>query len=162
MNRLLMALLVASALVVVSLPLRVQGAEPAEQEVFLNTEEMEWRGAPPGLPPGAKIAVLFGDPHNPGPFVMRMMMPARYRVAPHWHGKSESLTVISGRLYLGKGERFEYSHVHPLKQGGYHYLPAGTRHYGFTDTPTVIQIHGEGPFDIIYVNRADDPRNLTR
>jgi len=33
------------------------------------------------------------------------------------------------------------------------------QHYGWSTGPTVIQIHGMGPFAINYVNPADDPRN---
>ena len=31
------------------------------------------------------------------------------------------------------------------------------RHYGWTDGGTVVQIHGNGPFAITYVNPTDDP-----
>jgi len=27
----------------------------------------------------------------------------------------------------------------------------------FTKSPTIVQVHLEGPFDIVYVNPADDP-----
>jgi len=30
-------------------------------------------------------------------------------------------------------------------------------HYAFSKSPTVIQISGEGPFDITYLNPRDDP-----
>jgi hypothetical protein len=36
------------------------------------------------------------------------------------------------------------------------------QHYGWSTGPTVIQIHGMGPFAINYVNPADDPRNNTK
>jgi hypothetical protein len=31
-------------------------------------------------------------------------------------------------------------------------------HFAWTATPTVVQISLEGPFDIVYVNPADDPQ----
>jgi hypothetical protein len=37
-------------------------------------------------------------------------------------------------------------------------LPAKMHHYAWTATPTVVQINLEGPFDIFYVNPADDPQ----
>ena len=43
------------------------------------------------------------------------------------------------------------------KAGGFHYLPAKMHHYAFSKSPTVIQISGEGPFDINYLNPKDDP-----
>jgi hypothetical protein len=35
------------------------------------------------------------------------------------------------------------------------------QHYAWTTAPTVIQVHGIGPFDIKYVNPTDDPRNAS-
>jgi hypothetical protein len=38
------------------------------------------------------------------------------------------------------------------------------RHFAWTSAPTVVQISLEGPFDIFYVNPADNPQksNSTR
>ena len=33
-----------------------------------------------------------------------------------------------------------------------------TNHYGFTKEETVVQLNGNGPWVINYVNPADDPR----
>jgi hypothetical protein len=30
-------------------------------------------------------------------------------------------------------------------------------HYAWTSAETVVQVHGQGPFAITYVNPADDP-----
>jgi len=30
-------------------------------------------------------------------------------------------------------------------------------HYAWTSSETVVQVHGQGPFAITYVNPADDP-----
>ena len=37
-------------------------------------------------------------------------------------------------------------------------MPRGMRHFAWTKGETIIQVHGVGPFDINYVNAADDPR----
>lgn len=52
--------------------------------------------APAALPPGAKIAVLAGDPNKKGPFTNRLQTPAGYKVSPHTHSTTENITVISG------------------------------------------------------------------
>ena len=75
----------------------------SDKESFVNPKDIKWGDAPPSLPKGAKIAVLQGDPGKPGPFVIRLMVPAGYKLAPHWHSQDESLTVISGTLYFGLG-----------------------------------------------------------
>ena len=41
-------------------------------------------------------------------------------------------------------------------------MPAGMMHFAWTSEPTIIQIHGTGPFEIKYVNPADDPRNKAK
>lgn len=52
---------------------------------MINPAGMKWSDAPPTLPKGAKLAVLYGDPGKDGPFVIRIKAPAGYRVPPHWH-----------------------------------------------------------------------------
>jgi hypothetical protein len=36
------------------------------------------------------------------------------------------------------------------------------QHYVWATVPTVIQVHGMGPFGIDYVNPADDPRKQAK
>src|SRR6059058_5421060 len=61
---------------------------------------IEWKAAPAALPPGAKMAVLEGDPTKEGPFVVRFQFPEGYHIPPHTHPKTERVTVISGTLFL--------------------------------------------------------------
>ena len=129
-------------------------------QVFVNTGDVKWGDVPPALPKGAKIAVLYGDPFKSGPFVIRLMAPAGYKIAPHWHSQTENLTIVSGTLFLGDGDKMDTGHSHALKTGGYHYLPAKAHHYAFTKVATVVQIHGDGPFDINWVNEKDDPQKM--
>jgi hypothetical protein len=133
------------------------GADAAGRATFVNPSDIQWGDAPPGLPKGAQLAVLQGDPGKAGPFVIRLKVPANYKIAPHWHSKDENLTVVSGTFYLAEGEKADKGHAHAMKAGAFHYLPAQTRHYAFSKGSAVVQVHGEGPFDITYVNPADDP-----
>ena len=129
----------------------------AGDEVMLNKGDIKWGAAPPSLPKGAKLAVLYGDPGKSGPYTLRLMAPAGYRIPPHLHSQAEHLTVVSGTLFLGMGDKVDKSHSHALGSGGYHYLPAKAHHYAFTKAATVVQVSGEGPFDIVYLNPADNP-----
>ena len=132
-------------------------AHATDDQVFINSGDIKWGAAPPTLPKGAKLAVLYGDPGKPGPFTLRLATPANYRIPPHWHSLTENLTVVSGALYLGMGDKLVAKDARALKAGGYHYLPAKMHHYAFTKTPTVIQVSGDGPFDINYLDPKDDP-----
>jgi ketosteroid isomerase-like protein len=64
--------------------------------VMLAPGELKWGDAPPSLPPGAKMAVVQGDPTQAQPFVVRAQVPAGYKVPPHWHPGDENITVLSG------------------------------------------------------------------
>jgi anti-sigma factor ChrR (cupin superfamily) len=125
-------------------------------------DEVAWADGPPSLPPGARMAVLEGDPTRPGPFVMRIKVPDGYKIPPHTHPKPERLTVISGSFHLGMGEKFDPKHAAPLPAGTYGTWPAGMKHFVWVEGETVVQLHGDGPWQIEYVNPADDPRNRKR
>jgi quercetin dioxygenase-like cupin family protein len=129
----------------------------AAEGVVLNADNLKWGDAPPQLPKGAKLAVVSGDPGGNGPFVVRVMFPANYKVAPHNHAKAENVTVLSGNFHIGMGDKFDQSKGQELKAGGFVQAPAGMNHYAWSTSETVIQIHGEGPFALNYVNPADDP-----
>ena len=133
-----------------------------EQHVVMTPADLQWVDAPPGLPAGAKMAVLSGDPGKKGLFTVRLQAPAGYKVPPHTHPTSEHLTVISGTLHIGMGETLDEAAGKELPTGGYAVLPAGMAHYAWSTGETVIQIHSMGPFQIEYVNAADDPRNAKK
>ena len=71
---------------------------------------------------------------------------------------AERLTVLSGALRVGTGDRIDRQHSATLAPGGFVSLPASMHHYAWTATPTIVQISLEGPFDIFYVNPNDDPQ----
>jgi quercetin dioxygenase-like cupin family protein len=133
-------------------------AVAGENEGFVNPKDIKWGPAPPAIPKGAKIAVLQGDPFKSGPFVMRLMVPAGYKIPPHWHTHDEGLTVISGSFYFGKGDKAETSNAPTINAGAFHYLSGKDHHFLVAKTASVIQINGSGPFDVTYINAEDDPQ----
>src|SRR5436305_1344858 len=123
---------------------------------------IEWKTGPAALPPGARMAVLEGDPTKEGPFVVRFQFPAGYHIAPHTHPKTERVTVISGTLYLASGEALDRNSAKSLPAGSFGFWPAGMKHTAWSEGETIIQLHGIGPWQINYVNPADDPRNAKK
>ena len=119
---------------------------------------MKWNDGPPSLPPGAKIAVLEGDPNKQGPFVFRVKIPDGYRIPPHTHPKPERVTVISGTFHIGMGEKFDKDKAEAMPAGTYGTWPPGKKHFVWVKGETVVQFHGEGPWTTTYVDPADDPR----
>ena len=50
------------------------------------------------------------------------------------------------------------SQMKTLPAGAFGVIPAGMHHYAKANGETVLQLHGIGPWRLIYVNKADDPR----
>lgn len=133
------------------------------KEVILTPEDMKWAPAPDALPAGAEVAVLEGDPAKPGPYTMRLKMPADYRIPPHWHDSPEHVTVISGKFNLAKGEKEDAAiKGTELPPGSFFMMAPKSAHYAWVSEETVIQLHGRGPWMINYVNPADDPRKKAK
>ena len=126
--------------------------------VMVRPDDIKWGPAPPSLPAGAQIAVLSGDPGKVGPYVLRAKLPDGYKVPPHWHPTDENVTVLKGTFVAGKGEKFDADAAHDLPAGSFVCMPKGMRHFAFCKGETILQVHGVGPFEINYVNAADDPR----
>ncbi|HJT82499.1 MAG TPA: cupin domain-containing protein [Chthoniobacterales bacterium] len=130
------------------------------QHKFFSPSDLTWVDAPPSLPPGAKMAVLDGDPNKAGSFTVRLQTPAGYKIPPHTHPAAERITVISGSINLGMGDKFDEAAGKEMGVGSFVVLPAaGMSHYAWSNGEAIVQIHSEGPFKIKYVNAADDPRS---
>jgi quercetin dioxygenase-like cupin family protein len=141
--------------------LSAEGTQSADMRLYPPTT-IEWKEGPTALPSGAKMAVLEGDPTKEGPFVVRFQFPDGYHIRPHTHPKTERVTVISGLLYLATEEAVDPTSAKKLPLGSFGYWPAGMKHTAWSEGETVIQLHGIGPWQINYVNPADDPRNAKK
>jgi hypothetical protein len=121
-------------------------------------DKIEWRDVSV-LPPGAKFAVLEGDPTKDVPFVIRIRMPDKYKVPAHTHPKTERVTAMSGTFHIVMGEKLDKANARKMPSGSYGYWAAGMKHMVWAEGETVVQVHGTGPWSINYLNPADDPRN---
>ena len=127
----------------------VEGFTPAE---------IQWGDGPARLPRDVKVARLQGSPNQPGPFTVRLKLPAGYTVGPHWHPRDEIVTVLSGTVYFGTGKTFDRAHGKAYPAGSFVVLPATVPHFTWTTGEAVIQAHGIGPLDFTYINPADHPQ----
>jgi hypothetical protein len=128
--------------------------------ISVNPADLQWGPAPPDLPKGVELAVVRGDPMKPGQFALRLKMPDAYKIPPHWHTHDEELTVISGTLVMHMGDSMT-AEAHNLSQGAYHFLPGKMHHAAEAKGETIVQVTGTGPFDIHYLNPADNPNPKT-
>jgi quercetin dioxygenase-like cupin family protein len=133
------------------------GAAGEGAHVMVTPSAIKWGDAPPVLPSGAKLAVLYGDPGKPELYILRLKMPAGYKIAPHWHPTDENVTVVSGSFAMGMGDKLDAAKVQVLPAGSFAVMPAKTNHYAMAKGETVVEVSGVGPFALTYVNPEDDP-----
>jgi quercetin dioxygenase-like cupin family protein len=125
--------------------------------VVSTPDTLKW--VEPPTFPGARLAIVQGDPSKEGLFVYRVKLPANYKIAPHTHKASENVTVLSGVFFVGMGEKFDQGSGKELPIGGFVAIPPQHPHFAWAGKEeTVVQVHGVGTTDIRFVNPADDPR----
>ena len=149
--------LVLAAIALVFMATQIHAADA--HHTVVSGDAVKWGPAPPSLPPGAQAAVLLGSPAKEGPFVLRLKFPAGFVVPPHRHSKDEFVTVIAGQFAIGAGEKLDRAALKGLPPASFVHLPAGMPHYARAEVETIVQINGTGPFDVVYIDPKDDPRN---
>ncbi|MEO8259720.1 MAG: cupin domain-containing protein [Acidobacteriota bacterium] len=152
--------LVAALLFAPFITLAAVAQTPAH--VMENLSTAKWGPAPPLLPPGAQIAVLAGDPTRAVPYTVRLKFPANYDIPAHSHPTDENVTVVSGELFMGMGNKLDRKSGLGLGVGGFASMPANSNHFAYTRTETTIVLFGQGPVEFKYVNPSDDPRTPPR
>ena len=118
---------------------------------------IKWGDPPPFVPKGSKVAVLYGDPAKDGLFIIQVRLPASYRVPAHSHPTDEVVTVLSGTLLVGMGDKLQPGAAKGFPAGSVVVAPANANHFILTNKPAVIQVAAMGPLAFNYVNPADDP-----
>jgi hypothetical protein len=154
---------VLSAVMTLTIGLETAAAEgrPAAHGM-LTPAEIAWKDGPASLPKGAQVAVLEGNPAEPGLFTMRLKFPDGYRIPPHWHPAVERVSVIAGTFRFGMGERFDESQAKALPAGSFVFMAPKMAHYAWVEEETIVQLTGEGPWGITYLNPSDDPRQMKK
>ncbi|WP_342360271.1 cupin domain-containing protein [Terrarubrum flagellatum] len=133
-----------------------------DMKMPMNGKDMKWGPAPPILPKGAEFALVSGDPSKDGLYVIRLRLPKGYKIAAHNHPTSEFVTVLSGNFHIGMGDKLDEKKGIELSAGGFGEAPAKMNHYAWTTSATVLQVHGQGPFAMTYVDPKDDPSKATQ
>lgn len=134
-------------------------ADEHKMAVLPDLQSMKWGPGSEAFPAGMKMVVMSGDPTSTGFVSVRAKFPPGYVVPPHWHPSDEHVTILSGSLYFGMGDKVDTKTATLVKQGGYFVADAQMHHYVVTKTGVVVQIDLTGPLAINYVNPSDDPRN---
>jgi quercetin dioxygenase-like cupin family protein len=130
------------------------------QAVFRSIlpEDIVWKPFP-AFPPSARLAVVVGEPSEPGPYVVRVKVPSGVTLMPHKHPEDRVYTVMSGVFYIGLGEKFDADRLKAYPPGSVLVLPGDTFHFHWARSGEYItQVTGMGPLGLEYLNPNDDPR----
>jgi hypothetical protein len=149
--------LVGAAIVALGVAIGVAPIVGQATHIVVPVDKVQW-GPAAVLPPGAQMAVLEGNPSQKGAITLRLKFPANYDVPAHWHSMTERVTVLSGMFNVGMGDKLDRKATMALEPGGFVSLPGKMHHFAWTSAPTIVQINLEGPFDLFYVNPADNPQ----
>jgi mannose-6-phosphate isomerase-like protein (cupin superfamily) len=131
----------------------VYGSWQGSEMISVTDQDLVWNDyEPEGFGPGLKVAVVHGDPSVPDqPYTIRASFVDGYNIPAHYHPRAENLTVLSGTFMLAMGKERDDSKLVAYRPGDFLYIPGKHVHYGKARGPTVIQLHGIGPFQTIVV-----------
>jgi quercetin dioxygenase-like cupin family protein len=134
--------------------------QPGEERFrVIHSEDVNWQ-AFPAFPPEARLAVLVGDPTKPGPYLIRVRLPAGSRMMPHRHPEDRIYTVISGVFYIGLGDEFDERKLTAHAPGSVLVLPGDQPHFHCAKSGEyVTQVSAIGPLGLAYLDPVNDPRN---
>src|SRR2546430_13708119 len=93
--------------------------------IMVTPTDLKWADVP-SLPPGAKIAVIEGPPTEAVPFTFRLKFPANYKIPAHSHPAIEHVTVISGTLNFGTGDKLDEAKTKPMSASSGAIIPPKT------------------------------------
>jgi hypothetical protein len=108
--------------------------------------------------PGAFAAVLSGDPEKEGPYKLLLKLPSNYQIPCNWQTATIYATVISGSFHIGVGDKFDRRKGKTISTGSSIVIPAKSHLFFWTTEEAIVQIHGNGPWGIHYVDPNKDPR----
>lgn len=156
-------LLLVGAVFAINAMSHASNQQPSQQPVKDNEmslappESLKWRQ----IRPGNEMAVVYGDPSKAGElYAVRFRFADGFKVPAHWHPQDEHATVLQGTLLLGMGKKWDAEQLTTtMTAGTYVFVPKEMPHFALAKGETILQAHGIGPFQIIYANPADDPKN---
>ena len=133
--------LCASALLVMHAPLTL-GIEPDELGFIIAQPEDLFTG-------GARSEVIYGNPSEPGLYVMRITFAPGSGSRPHYHSTARYITVIQGTWYTSWGPKsdvYNPDDMMAVAEGTFIYQPPEGHHYDMAkDEEVIVQIMGMGP-----------------
>ena len=149
---------IAAGGIALSLGALVAAPAWAAEYTAVMSPDIKWTDAP-SIGPGAKTAVIDGDPKSSGPFVMRLKLPPKSTIKLHTHPADENVTILSGTLHFSANDKFDTKTAKAFGPGSYFSIGKGKPMFAYTtDKETVMQLHGMGPWGITYLDAAAETK----
>lgn len=124
----------------------------------LLPEDIDWKPFP-AFPPSVRLAVVAGQPAEPGLYVVRVKVPSGVKLMPHRHPEDRIYTVMSGVFYIGLGDNFDGEKMRDFPPGSVVVLPGNMSHFHWARSGEyVTQVTAIGPLGLEYVDLHNDPR----
>jgi quercetin dioxygenase-like cupin family protein len=112
--------------------------------VQVTPDTVKWRTYP--FAEGVQVSALYGGAEKEGIYTLRVKMADNARLKIHTHPDTRMITVLSGKLYAGRGTKFDSANETIVAAGGFFVVPAGTPHYTRAgDGEVIYQENGYGP-----------------
>jgi quercetin dioxygenase-like cupin family protein len=100
-----------------------------------------WRELHEDFPRGGRYAVVSGNPHAGGAFIMRIELPAGFELSPRRAQRDLQLVVLSGEMTVGRG-----ASATTMKSGYFASFGAGETYSVTTAHGVALQVFSTGPW----------------
>ena len=137
LNRALIALTVSCGILAAT-PALTQTAD-----LMVMPETIKWNPIP--MSPGAEASYLMSDGAKPEAYVLRVRIKQDAKIPPHSHPDARVITVISGEIFAGRGEKIDPAGATVVPAGGLFTMPAGVVHWVQGKSDAMYQETGTGP-----------------
>ncbi len=98
---------------------------------------------------GARTVNIYGNPREPGLYVIRITFAPGSGSRPHFHDQARFITVIKGKWWVSIGPEadvYDPENMSSVEAGSFLYEPPNGHHYDMAkDEEVIVQIMGMGP-----------------
>jgi quercetin dioxygenase-like cupin family protein len=136
----------ALAITLALFPSTLQSASARSEHAVVQVmpDAVKWRTFP--LADGVEVSVLYDGADKEGIHTLRVKMAPDAKLKIHTHPDTRMITVLSGKLWAGRGTKFDSANETTVPAGGFFTVPAGVAHYTRAgDGEVIYQENGCGP-----------------
>ena len=115
-------------------------------QIAQRAEDLTWGPCPVQISKDCRMAVLEGNPKEPGLFTLRFSSESPFKLPVHRHPRHERVTVLQGSIHVAFGDSLNEAKGQRFSSGDYYVNRATVAHSVWTTGPVTAQITGFGPW----------------